>query len=75
MTPAAPAFAPGSVRAFTVGARTADWRTGVVRLGYALDDLPFTETFTFPVRDLPPRRARAPTPSIPPSSCCTWSPA
>jgi UDP-N-acetyl-alpha-D-muramoyl-L-alanyl-L-glutamate epimerase len=54
MTPAAPAFAPGSVRAFTVGARTADWRTGVVRLGYALDDLPFTETFTFPVPDLPP---------------------
>lgn len=54
MSPAAPAFVPGAVRAFTFGARTADWGTGVVRLGYALDDTRFTETFTFPVPAGPP---------------------
>ncbi len=62
MSPAAPAFAPASVRAFAVGPRSADWRTGVVRLGYALDETAFTETFTFPVPQAPPpsgARARA----------------
>ncbi|WP_217923887.1 hypothetical protein [Miltoncostaea oceani] len=49
MTPSAPAFSPGSVRAFRFTERSADWSTGVVRLGYALDDIAFTETFTFPV--------------------------
>ncbi len=49
MSAAAPAFAPASVRAFRFGPWSADWETGVVRLGYALDDVTFTETFTFPV--------------------------
>jgi hypothetical protein len=62
MSPAAPAFAPGSVRAFRVTGRSADWSTGVVRLGYALDDREFTETFAFPRPAGPPPqgpRARA----------------
>lgn len=53
MSPAAPAFAPGSVRAFTFGRWAADWSTGVVRLKYALDAARFTETLTFPVPDGP----------------------
>ncbi len=54
MTPAAPAFAPGSVRAFAFGPCEADWATGEVRLGYALDEARFTETFTFPVPERAP---------------------
>lgn len=45
----APAFVPGSVRAFRFTQCSADWATGVVRLGYALDDIELTETFAFPV--------------------------
>ena len=62
MSPSAPAFSPASVRRFRFTERAADWSTGVVRLGYALDDMAFTETFTFPVRGGDPPggdRARA----------------
>ena len=51
----APAFDPGAVRAFRFTERSADWTTGVVRLGYELDPgHRFTETFTFPVPGGPP---------------------
>lgn len=55
MSAPAPAFDPGSVRAFRFAERSADWSTGEVRLGYRLEPgHAFTEVFTFPVPDGPP---------------------
>ena len=52
-------FAPEAVEAFRFTGRTADWETGVVRLGYALDDAhAFTETFAFPPPGAPLAPAR-----------------
>lgn len=56
MSRPAPAVAPGSVRAFRFTDRAADWASGEVRLGYALDDLALTETLRFPVPAGPPPR-------------------
>ena len=49
----APAFAPASVEAFRFTGWTADWSTGAVALGYALDDRAFTERFRFPAPAVP----------------------
>lgn len=47
---AQPAFAPASVAAFRFTSCAADWPTGVVELGYALDgEHRFTERYAFPV--------------------------
>lgn len=60
MSPPAPAFVPASVRAFRFTGRSSDWSRGEVRLGYALDDREFTETFAFPLPPGgPPSGARA----------------
>ena len=53
-----PAFVPASVEAFRFTGRTSDWTSGVVRLGYALDERSFTETFRFPVPGAPLDAAR-----------------
>ena len=54
----APAFAPSSVGAFRFTSLEADWRTGALALGYALDDAHrFTERYAFPV---PPGGAPSP---------------
>lgn len=48
-------FAPEAVREFRFTGCSADWGTGLVRLGYALDDAHrFTETFAFPPPAAPP---------------------
>ena len=47
----APAFVPSSVGAFRFTSLEADWRTGALALGYALDDAHrFTERYAFPVQ-------------------------
>ncbi|WP_217913048.1 hypothetical protein [Miltoncostaea marina] len=60
MSAPAPAFDPGSVRAFRFAGARADWATGEVRLGYALEPgHAFTETFRFPLpAGSPPDPAR-----------------
>ncbi len=63
MSRVAAAFAPESVRVFGFTTCMADWRTGVVALGYTLDDEHhFVESYAFPVpsgADLSPRRRAA----------------
>jgi len=50
----ASAFAPSSVGAFRFTGCSADWGSGAVALGYALDDAHhFTERFSFPVPEGP----------------------
>ncbi len=46
----APAFSPEAIGAFRFTTCAADWRTGIVELGYALDDEHhFIESYAFPV--------------------------
>lgn len=54
----APAFVPASVGAFRFTGWSADWTTGSLELGYALDALPFTEPYRFPAPAAPLDEAR-----------------
>jgi hypothetical protein len=55
----APPFDPAAVAEFRFTGWTADWTTGIVELGYALDDAHrFTERYAFPLPERAPAPAR-----------------